>query len=173
MRRRAACTAAVASILLLPVAYSQTRNTGMSANRGDHLGVQSTIGDILHHPAFAGFGRLILPWDDRTYDESMRLTRISSLLPYHTHVDPATVAGALNRVIDDAAAGKTVFYRFYFEAQRQQQPKRGNTGLFFFRGRPGAPSRSFPRVAGSPMSAPSTKASPLPTRLAGRVTTRS
>lgn len=42
-------------------------------------------------------------------------------------------------MIDDAAAGKTVFCRFYSEAQRRQQPKRGNTGLFFFRGRPGAP----------------------------------
>ena len=138
MRTRIACTAAVASILLLPAAYSQARDNGMRANRGDHLGVQSTIGDILHHPAFAGFGSLILPWDDRAYDESMRLTRISSLLPYHTHVDPETVASGLNRMIDDAAAGKTVFYRFYSEAQRQQQPKRGNTGLFFFRGRPGA-----------------------------------
>lgn len=99
---------------------------------------------ILDHPAFAGFGPLILPWDDRAYDEEMRLDRISSLLPYHTHVDPVTVASALNRMIDDAAAGKTVFYRFYAEAQRQQQPKRENTCLFFFRGRPAPPSRSCP-----------------------------
>jgi hypothetical protein len=149
MRTNAAYTAAAALILWLLITlgdgYAQTkasslaRDIGMSANRGDHLGVQSTIGDILRNPAFAGFGPLILPWDDRAYDEEMRLTRISSLLPYHTHVDPATVTNALNRMIDDAAAGKTVFYRLYSEAQIQQQPKRGNTGLFFFRGRPGAP----------------------------------
>jgi acetyl esterase/lipase len=120
-------------------ASSLARDIEMSVNRGDHLGVQSTIGDILRHPAFAGFGRLILPWDNRAYDEAMRLTHISSLLPYHTHVDPETVTNALNRMIDDAAAGKTVFYSFYPEAQRQQQPKTANTGLFFFRGRPGAP----------------------------------
>ena len=42
-------------------------------------------------------------------------------------------------MIDDAASGKTVFYRFYSDVQRQQQPARSNTGLFFFRGRPGAP----------------------------------
>jgi hypothetical protein len=135
-----------AFILWLPTdAYAQTRasssarNTDASANRGGHPGVQSTICDILRHPAFAGFARLILPWDDRAYDEDMRLARISSLLPYHSHVDPAAVTSALNRIIDDTAAGKTVFYRFYSEAQRQQQPKTGNTGLFFFRGRPGAP----------------------------------
>ena len=61
------------------------------------------------------------------------------MLPYHTHVDPETVASALNRMIDDASGGRTVFYRFYSEAERQQEPARENTGLFFFRGRPGAP----------------------------------
>ena len=69
----------------------------------------------------------------------MPLTRIGSLLPYHSHVDAETVASALNRMIDEAARGRTVFYRFYSEVERQQEPARGNTGLFFFRGRPGAP----------------------------------
>ena len=118
---------------------STGRNTDVRAGQGGHLGVQNTIGDLLRHPAFSGFARLILPWDDRAYDEQMRLTRIGSLLPYHTHVDPQAVTSGLNRLIDDAAAGKTVFYRFYSEAQRRQQPATNQTGLFFFRGRPGAP----------------------------------
>jgi acetyl esterase/lipase len=106
---------------------------------GGHLGVESTIGDLLRHPAFAGFAHLILPWDGRAYDEQMRLTRIGSLLPYHTHVDAETVAGALNRLIDEAARGRTVFYRFYSDVEARQEPARGHTGLFFLRGRPGAP----------------------------------
>jgi acetyl esterase/lipase len=69
----------------------------------------------------------------------MPLTRIGSLLPYHSHVDAETVASALNRMIDEAVRGRTVFYRLYSEVERQQEPARGNTGLFFFRGRPGAP----------------------------------
>ena len=77
--------------------------------------------------------------DDRTYDENLQLTRIGSLLPYHTHVDPVTVTNALNRMIDDVASGKTVFYSFYSESQKKQQPDKSNTGLFFFRGKPGAP----------------------------------
>jgi acetyl esterase/lipase len=121
------------------LASSNERHINVSAKGGGHLGVQSTLRDILRHPSFAGFSRLILPWDDRAYDEDMRLTRISSLLPYHSHVDPETVASALNRMIDDAARGQTVFYSFYSETQRKQQPERANTGLFFFRGRPGAP----------------------------------
>ena len=64
----------------------------LSSVPGGHLGVESTIGDLLRHPAFAGFAHLILPWDDRAYDEQMPLTRIGSLLPYHSHVDAETVA---------------------------------------------------------------------------------
>jgi acetyl esterase/lipase len=104
-----------------------------------HLGVESTIGDLLRHPAFAGFARLILPWDGRAYDEQMPLTRIGSLLPYHSHVDPETVASALSRLIDEVARGRTVFYRFYSEVETRQEPARDHTGLFFLRGRPGAP----------------------------------
>src|SRR5574340_526914 len=81
----------------------------LGAGQGGHLSAQSTIGDLLRHPAFAGFAHLILPWDDRAYDEQMPLARIGSLLPYHSHVDAETVAGALNRMIDDAARGRTVF----------------------------------------------------------------
>ena len=115
------------------------RDTGVSATLGGHLGAESTLRDVLRHPSFAGFGRLLLPWDDRAYDEQMPLTRVGSLLPYHSHVDPETVAGALNRMIDEAARGRMVFYRFYSEAERRQEPARDNTGLFFFRGKPGAP----------------------------------
>src|SRR3990172_12992234 len=42
-------------------------------------------------------------------------------------------------MIDDVSGGRTVFYRFYTEAQVREQPSRALTGLFFFRGRPGAP----------------------------------
>lgn len=111
----------------------------MSANAYERLTPQSTVREILRHPAFTGFARLILPWDGRAYDEGQRLAEIGSLLPYHTHVDPGTVTDALNRMIEDASSGRTVFYRFYSEAEMEQQPARRNTGLFFFRGRPGAP----------------------------------
>lgn len=69
-------------------------------NRGHHLSPDDRIGDLLNHPAFAGFARMILPWDDRIYDENMRLSNIGALLPYHSHVDTPTVVTALNRLIE-------------------------------------------------------------------------
>ncbi|WP_312894093.1 alpha/beta hydrolase [Rhizobium laguerreae] len=104
-----------------------------------HLSATSTVSDILRHPAFFGHARRVLPWDERGYDESMSLSRISSLLPYHSAVDTRTVVGGLNRMIDDVADGRQVFYDIYSEQEKLADPSKGNTGLFFFRGKPGAP----------------------------------
>jgi predicted esterase len=106
---------------------------------GGHLSVASSIRDVLNHPAFAGHGRLILPWDDRAYAEDTRLSTIGSLLPYHSHVSPDVVVGALNHMIDDVNSGKTIFFDFYTEAQKRAEPSKEHTGLFFFRGKVGAP----------------------------------
>lgn len=100
---------------------------------------ENTIGDLLAHPAFAGFAERILPWDDRAYDERMPLSDFGSLLPYHSNVRPREVVSGLNRMIADMADGKTVFLDIYSDAEKRELPARRNAGLFFFRGRPGAP----------------------------------
>ncbi|APV52476.1 alpha/beta hydrolase [Betaproteobacteria bacterium GR16-43] len=110
-----------------------------AAKIGSHLTPNHRIGDLLAHPAFAPYGRLLLPWDGRRYDESLRLAQVGSLLPYHGHVDADDVVSALNRMIDERASGKTVFYDFYSEAEKKSDPSKRNTGLFFYRGKPGAP----------------------------------
>ena len=65
-------------------------------NSARHLSADGRIRDLLHHPAFAGFARLILPWDDRDYDERVPLRELGSLLPYHSHVNPDVVVAGLN-----------------------------------------------------------------------------
>jgi acetyl esterase/lipase len=110
-----------------------------TGNQGEHLTADDTIRDLLSHPAFAGFGRQLLPWDDRSYDNSMPLRNVGSLLPYHSHVDPGTVVSALNHMIDDVNNGRTVSYDFYTQKEKAEEPAKAHTGLFFFRGKPGAP----------------------------------
>jgi acetyl esterase/lipase len=126
-------------IVLANSRSDEIRKGAVIGSKGRHLNADDSIRDLLGHPAFAGFARLLLPWDGRRYDETMRLSGIGSLLPYHSHVDPETVVGALNRMIDDVNNGHAVFYPFYSEEQKQEQPARENTGLFFFRGKPSAP----------------------------------
>lgn len=104
-----------------------------------HLTPHDRIGDVLRHPAFQGYARLLLPWDDRSYDEGMRLSEVGSLLPYHTHVEPGVVVDGMNRIIDDVRAGRQVFHAFYTEEEQRRDPTKRHAGLFFFRGKPGAP----------------------------------
>jgi acetyl esterase/lipase len=117
----------------------ETRDQQMSADRSRRLTGDDTISELLNHPAFAGFGRLLLPWDDRRYDPGLRLRDIGSLLPYHSHVEPGTVIDGLNHMVADVNSGRTVFYDFYTAVEKREQPAKANTGLFFFRGKPGAP----------------------------------
>jgi acetyl esterase/lipase len=93
----------------------------------------------VNHPAFKGFGQYLLPWDNGTNYYNTPLNNVSSLLPYHNHVDPNIVVGAINHMIDEINDGKTIFYDFYTEQQKQENPTKESTGLFFFRGKPGAP----------------------------------
>lgn len=118
---------------------SSTANKPMSHQDKGHLTGDASIGDMLRHPAFAGFGRLLLPWNERRVDEALPLKKVGTLLPYHSHVNPRSVVSALNHMIDDAGAGKPIFYEFYTQAQKQADPELAQTGLFFFRGKLGAP----------------------------------
>jgi acetyl esterase/lipase len=104
-----------------------------------HLRVSDKLGDVLRHPTFSGFASKLLPRSDEPYDPDMPLTGIGSLLPYHSHVAPAQAVGGLNRLIDDAGAGLEVFQDIYTPAQMAHDRSLRHTGLFFFRGTPGAP----------------------------------
>ncbi len=104
-----------------------------------HLSPGDRLGDLLDHPALTGFARLLLPRSDVEIDRKTRLGDFASLLPYHTQVDARDVVAGLNRLIDDAGAGHLVFIGIYSLAEKARDPTKADTGLFFLRGRPGAP----------------------------------
>jgi acetyl esterase/lipase len=103
-----------------------------------HVSTSNTARDIIDYPAFEGFGQFILPLE-LGYDEDMPLTRVGSLLPYHSNVKPGEVVNSINSMIDEINDGQTIFYDYYTDAQKWQDPAKVSTGLFFFRGNPGAP----------------------------------
>lgn len=122
----------------------------------------STIQDVISHPAFRGFGRFILPLDRGTADLRMPLSRMGTLLFYHSHVNPEKAVEIINRMVEEAGTGRQIFYSFYSGKQKRQDASRENTGLFFFRGKPGPPLRLSALVAVFPMWAPFMKAFPMP-----------
>jgi acetyl esterase/lipase len=114
-------------------------STGNTFTANTQLAVNNYVRDIVNHPAFTGFGERLLPRDNNASYYNTRLSNVASLMPYHQNVNPADVVVALNYMVDEANSGKTIFYDFYTAAQKQNDPAKENTGLFFFRGKPGAP----------------------------------
>ena len=104
-----------------------------------HLKPETTIGELLEHPAFSGFAQNLLTRDSDQRQTDLTLGQTSRLMPYHGSVDSGMVVSALNAMIDSAGAGNTVFYDFYSDQQKRDDPSKNATGLFFFRGKPGAP----------------------------------
>ncbi len=110
-----------------------------SEQMSGHLTTENYVRDIITNPALKGFGELLLPLDNNSGYYNTRLSEVSSLMPYHSHVEPEIVVSALNHMIDDVNSGKTIFYDFYTDEQKRQDPGKRYTGLFFFRGKPGSP----------------------------------
>lgn len=115
----------------------------MNGNRNDSIHAPLTLNqkvvDVVKHPAFQGFGELLLPWQNNSSYYNTSLKDVGSLMPYHSHVRPNVVLSSLNHMIDEVNSGKTVFYDIYTPQQKQKDRSLNQTGLFFFRGKPKAP----------------------------------
>ncbi|MBZ0295083.1 MAG: alpha/beta hydrolase [Anaerolineae bacterium] len=105
----------------------------------DHLTTNNFVRDIVNHPAFEDFGELLLPRDDNARYYDTQLSNVGSLMPYHGSVNPDIVVNAVNHLIDEVNDGETIFYDFYSAEQKQEDPTKEHTGLFFYRGNPDAP----------------------------------
>jgi len=110
-----------------------------SGGMDNHLTTSNFIRDMVNHRAFKDFSTYMLPRDDNSYYYDTRLNNVGSLMPYHDHVDPDIVVGAINYMIDEVNDHKTIFYNFYTEQEKREDPTKESTGIFFFRGKPGAP----------------------------------
>ncbi len=121
------------------IEITQEKGSGNVTENNMHLETISTIRDVVNHPAFRGFGQFILPLDQGRYDPAMLLENVASLLPYQSNIDPDAAVNTINHMIDRTASGETIFYDIYTDQQKQSDPFKESTGLFFFRGEPGAP----------------------------------
>ena len=130
----------MAGLTPFALAAHETQETASAGTQtGPLLSVQSTLGDLLRHPALAGFALRMLPWDGGRYESDMKWQNAASLMPYHSNIYPQEIVSSINRLIADAQNGQTVFYDFYTDAQKRREPAKKHTGLFFFRGKEGAP----------------------------------
>ena len=97
--------------------------------------VDTKISDVTADPVFGDYGRLIFPVDQGYFGGD---TLGSLSLTWYDHIDPDKTVEICNYLHDRAAAGETVFYDIYTEEEKAADPDKADTGLFFFKGDPGA-----------------------------------
>lgn len=110
-----------------------------NGNVGEHLTTSDYIRDIVNHPAFEGFGELLLASNNNSSYYNTPISNVGSLMPYHGNICPDVAVKSLNFMIDEVNNEKTIFYDIYTDSQKQQDQAKRNTGIFFFRGNPNAP----------------------------------
>ena len=103
-------------MLIIPASLTAAEHVRSATDSHSSLRPSDTLRDMIDHPAFAGFGEHLLP---RPQDarKNLRLNEISRIMPWHSHVRTDVMLEAVNRMIDDASAGRTVFYSFYKDGQ--------------------------------------------------------
>lgn len=95
----------------------------------------SLISDVFSDPAFGAFGRLLFP-ANMGYYSGDRLNNLS--LTWYGKLDTAETVEIVNTLRSRVAAGEKVFFDIYTDAEKAADPDKEDTGLFFFRGDPGA-----------------------------------
>lgn len=92
------------------------------------------ISEVVSDPAFDGFGRLLFPADGWYRGSTLGDLRLT----WYTDIRPEKTVEICNRLHDRAASGERVFYDIYTDEEKAADPDKRDTGLFFFRGEPGA-----------------------------------
>ncbi len=93
------------------------------------------IQTVTDDPAFGDYGRLLFPVDTSYFSGD---TLGSLRLTWYSHIDPDETVEIVNTLRNRALNGETVFYDIYTEAEKAADPDKHDTGLFFFKGTPGA-----------------------------------
>ena len=117
----------VLSILLMALA----RVTGME------FSANTKVWDVIEDPAFEGYGRLIFPADN-AIGSNLTLREVGSILTWYQNVNPSRTVDIVNYMKTRAEEGEQIFFDIYTDEEKASDPAKRNTGLFFFRGKPGA-----------------------------------
>lgn len=78
---------------------------------------------------------MIFPVDERYYSGT---TLGEFRLTWYNGIDPDKTVEIANYMKDHAEVGETIFYDIYTAEEKAADPAKEDTGLFFFKGDPGA-----------------------------------
>lgn len=120
------------AICLMVLAAGAAHGEGAQPEMFDR---DTPIQTVIDDPAFGDYGRLLFPVDTGYFSGD---TLGNLRLTWYSHIDPDETVEIVNTLRNRALNGETVFYDIYTEAEKAADPDKRNTGLFFFKGTPGA-----------------------------------
>lgn len=120
-----------------PLQQDTTEEDSEGMNPSDSTGytADSKIAYVTSDPVFGTYGRLIFPVDEGYYSGD---TLGELRLTWYNGIDSEKTVEIVNYMKDHAEAGETIFYDIYTAEEKAADPAKEDTGLFFFKGEPGA-----------------------------------
>ena len=104
-------------------------------NKPDAFTENTLIEDVTCYTAFGDYGRLIFPVNKSYYSG----TTLGNLdLTWYSHIDADKTVEIANYMKSHAESGDKIFYDIYSDAEKAADPSKRDTGLFYFKGNPGA-----------------------------------
>ncbi len=91
--------------------------------------------DVINYKNFGSYGRLIFP-ANIDIDTNAPLKNLENVLLWYSNVNPQKTVEIVNYFKEKADAGEKIFYDIYTDAEKKSDPRKRNTGLFFFKGKP-------------------------------------
>ncbi len=92
------------------------------------------IENVIRNPVFENYGRLLFPLEKWYYSGS---TLEQLRLVWYNNMDPEETVEIVNTLWQRVSSGETVFYNIYTQEEKAADPEKEDTGLFFFKGKPG------------------------------------
>ena len=115
---------------------SKEENNTQHETQMEHVNADTLLLDIMEHPAFEGFGQFLFA---RINPENAGERRLRDLTTEYAYNDPEISTEIINAMIDARAEGTLEFYDIYTEEEKEADPTKEDTGLFFFKGRANMP----------------------------------
>ena len=93
------------------------------------------VDDVINYKNFGDFGRLIFP-ANRNISGGEKLKNLGEIFIWYTNIKPARTVEIVNYFKEKSDADEKIFYDIYSEEEKISDPRKKDTGLFFFRGKP-------------------------------------
>lgn len=104
--------------------------SGIAATEG--IWTENTpIDGVIQDSAFGDYGRLLFPVDSGYFSGN---TLGELRLTWYTGIRPEKTVEIVNTLHARALSGEQIFYDLYTDAEKADDPRKADTGLFFFRG---------------------------------------